>query len=99
MHLDLVACVEKMMPPACRVVLLGDGEFDGLQLRQVCKSLQWEFVLRTSVDHKVDCGGEMAPLGSLRPPTGSESVFLEDACDGDHAIYWLGKGYENPFCC
>jgi len=96
LHLDLVACVEKIIPSGCRVVFLGDGEFDGLKLRNACKSLKWEFVLRTSVDRKVDCGGEIAQLGSLSPPPGSEIVFLEDACDGDNAIYWLGKGYKKP---
>jgi len=96
MHLDLVAVVEKIIPVDCRIVFLGDGEFDGLKLRQCCKKLKWEFVLRTSVDRKVDCGGEVAHLGSLSPPPGSETVFLKDACDGDNAIYWLGKGYENP---
>ena len=96
MHLDLVAVVKKIIPPSCRAVFLGDGEFDGLKLRQACKSLKWEFVFRTSVDRKVDCGGEMAQLGSLSPLPGSEIVFLEDACDGDNAIYWLGKGYEDP---
>ena len=89
MHLDLVAVVKKIIPPSCRAVFLGDGEFDGLKLRQACKSLKWEFVLRTSVDRKVDCGGEMAQLGLLSPLPGSEIVFLEDACDGDNAIYCL----------
>lgn len=75
-HLDLIACVEKIMPPGCRVVLLGDREFDGLKLREACKALQWEFVLRTSTDGKVDCGGELADLGSLHPVEGSQTVFF-----------------------
>jgi len=96
MHVDLVVLAQTIMPPGCRAVLLGDGEFDGLKLRRACKSFKWEFVLRTSVDRKVDCGGDLAQLGSLSPPPGSEIVFLEDACDGDNAIYWLGKGHKDP---
>ena len=53
MHLDLVAVVKKIIPSSCRAVFLGDGEFDGLNLRQACKNLKWEFVLRTSVDRKM----------------------------------------------
>jgi len=36
LHLDLVACVEKIIPSGCRVVFLGDGEFDGFKLRLNC---------------------------------------------------------------
>jgi hypothetical protein len=100
MHLDLVAYVQQLLPECipelCRVVFLGDGEFDGLKLRTVCKENNWEFVLRTSKDKKVDCGGEIAQIKALCPSEGEEIVFLEDACEGDNAIYWHGKGHEDP---
>lgn len=96
MHLDLAAHVHQLLPGGCRVVFLGDGEFDGLKLRTACKNYGWEFVLRTSTDRKVDCGGELAQLKSLCPHEGEEIVFLEDACDGDNAISWLGKGHKDP---
>ena len=35
-------------------------------------------------------------MGSLSPFPGSEIVFWEDACDGDNAVYWLGKGHQEP---
>lgn len=96
MHLDLVAYVQQLLPESCRVVFLGDGEFDGLKLRTACKSNGWEFVLRTAKDRKVDCGGEIAQIKTLYPLKGEEIVFLESACDGDNAIYWHGKGYKDP---
>ncbi len=96
MHLDLVGYVQQLLPESCRVVFLGDGEFDGLKLRTTCKSNGWEFVLRTAKDRKVDCGDEIAQIKALCPLKGEEIVFLEDACEGDNAIFWHGKGYKDP---
>lgn len=96
LHLELLAVVQKVLPSKGRVVLLGDGEFDGSRLRQACKDHNWEFVLRTSLDRQVDCGGEIANLGDLHPADLSEVVFVQDACGGDNAVLWLGKGYSKP---
>lgn len=95
-HLDLIQQVHALFGQDQRVVLLGDGEFDGSKLRAWCNKQHWEFVLRTSKDHQVDCGGEIAPLGSLYPAQGQEIVFLPDATKGDHAIIWQGKGHLTP---
>ena len=70
-------------PRPYRVVLLGDGEFDGEQLRTTCKEAKWEFVLRTSVDRQIDCSnGEIARMDTLEPLEGEEIVFVPDACQG-----------------
>lgn len=96
-HLDLLALTQGILPrTACRVVLLGDGEFDGERLRSQCKAWKWEFVLRTSLGRKVDCGGEAAQLGRLCPGKGQQSVFLEGACQGDNAVLWWAKDFEHP---
>ena len=99
LHLELLAGIHEIvsiLPKTCRIVLLGDGEFDGLRLRQRCKTLGWEFVLRTSCDKKIDCGSEMGHLGSLYPDCSVEIVFVEDACEGDNAIFWQAKEYDSP---
>lgn len=95
-HLDLIKYVEQLLPESCRVVFLGDGEFDGSKLRSACKKYGWEFVLRTSKDRKVDCGGEIVQINTVCPFLGERMVFLEDACEGDNAICWHGKGYDAP---
>lgn len=95
-HLDLVQQIQGLFAPNQRVILLGDGEFDGSKLRAWCNKHHWEFVLRTSKDHQVDCGGEIAPLARLYPHKGHQIVFLEDASQGDHAIIWRGKGHADP---
>jgi hypothetical protein len=96
-HLDLLSMAYGILPhDTCRVVLLGDGEFDGERLRRQCREWGWEFVLRTSLDRKVDCGGESAHLGTLCPARGEQCVFLYDACQGDNAVLWWSKDFEHP---
>jgi hypothetical protein len=95
-HVELIQMTQKIIPAGSNVILLGDGEFDGARLRKLCKDLKWEFVLRTSLDRKVDCGGEMAQLGKVCPGEGEQIVFIEDACQGDNAIIWWQKHFESP---
>lgn len=96
MHLDLLRALLPIVPEGCRKVFLGDGEFDGRQLRQWCAKQGWEFVVRTACDRVVDCGGETARMDSLCPPKGARTVFLSDAVPGANAVCWHGKGFENP---
>jgi hypothetical protein len=96
MHLDLAKYLHQLVPNRGRIVFLGDGEFDGQKLRSLFKDFSWEFVLRTSKDRKIDCGGELAQLQTVVPPEGEEIFFIEDACDGDNAVYWHSKGYKDP---
>lgn len=95
-HIELVSSAALLLPGGCRVVLLGDGEFDGHKLRDCCRAMSWEFVLRTSMDALVDCGGETAHIGRLCPEPGHQHVFLPRACQGDNAVLWWGQGYERP---
>jgi hypothetical protein len=96
LHVELIGKVATILPDNCRKVLLGDGEFDGLRLRNACKSMNWEFVLRTSKDRKIDDGVEVMKLGELYPNDNEEIVFVQDACNGDNAILWKGTAYRDP---
>lgn len=82
----------------CRIVLLGDGEFDGTKLRSYCEDQGWEYVLRTSLDRQVDFGtGESGRIDQLLLMLHDrEMIFLEYACNASHAIMWKGKGFEQP---
>jgi len=47
-HIELIQRVREMIPEVPRVVLLGDGEFDGVDLQSIVNHCDWEYVLRTS---------------------------------------------------
>jgi Transposase DDE domain len=96
MHLDVLNMLLPAIPPDCRVVLLGDGEFDGAQLLRWCTGHQWEFVLRTSCDRQVDFGDEKGRIDALSMPKGHKSLFLPSALPGINAVFWHEKRFENP---
>lgn len=96
MHLDLLNMLLPAVPAGCRVVLLGDGEFDGEGLCAWCAGHNWEFVLRTACDRLVDCGGETARIDTLCLPKGHSSLFVPDALSGINAVYWHEKRFEKP---
>lgn len=100
-HIKLLELAQSILPSVSehpyRVVVLGDGEFDGEQLRAACKEAKWEFVLRTAIDRQIDCGnGEMARIDTLEPFEGEEIVFVLKACQGDNAVWWHAKGFDDP---
>jgi hypothetical protein len=57
-HIDLMRKVERLVPEGARVVLLGDGEFDGVDLQALVNRCKWEYVLRTSKTTTLSWEGE-----------------------------------------
>jgi hypothetical protein len=47
-HLDLLAELQHILPENCRMVFLGDGEFDGIQLQAALQTKGWRYVCRTA---------------------------------------------------
>lgn len=99
LHTDLVSQFHQFFHPQqpCRIVLLGDGEFDGSLLRNFCQRQHWEYVLRTSVDRQIDFNGELGRIDTLLPLLQrQESIFIQHACLGSHAVFWKGKNFQDP---
>jgi hypothetical protein len=94
MHIDLLKMVARICPDGCRIVLLGDGEFDGQSLQQWCVDNHWAFVVRTSSDRLIDFGDEVARFDSLQ--TTRSICFIPGALALANAVYWRGKGYSKP---
>lgn len=94
MHTDLLNMIALICPAGCRVVLLGDGEFDGQGLQQWCVANNWLFVVRTSSDRLIDFDGEVARFDTMR--TTHRIYFIAGALPLANAVYWLEKGYTKP---
>jgi hypothetical protein len=94
MHIDLLKMIAQICPSGCRVVLLGDGEFDGQGLQQWCITNKWLFVVRTSSDRLIDFDGEVARFDTMR--TTRSIYFIEGALPLANAVYWLEKGHPKP---
>jgi hypothetical protein len=93
-HTDLLKMVARICPTGCRIVLLGDGEFDGQGLRQWCCDNDWSFVVRTSSDRLIDFDGDVARFDSIQ--TTQRICFIEGALPLANAVYGRGKGYSKP---
>lgn len=94
MHTDLLQMIAPVCPTGCRIVLLGDGEFDGQALQQWCLNNNWVFVVRTSSDRLIDFGDEVARFDSIR--TTHSIYFIQNALPTANAVYWRGKRYAKP---
>ena len=47
LHIALMEQVQELIPPGARVVVLGDGEFDGINLQRTLHEAGWFYVCRT----------------------------------------------------
>lgn len=97
-HIDLINQIVNIIPKECRIVLLGDGEFDGKRLRERLENLSWEYVLRTSKDRKVAVGCDeycqFEQVGLIDDHQGL--TFLPNACESTNAVFWWEKGFDEP---
>ena len=110
MHLDVVnqvaTLLDSIIECPCRVILLGDGEFDGNELQQACLGYGWEYVLKTGKDTLLADNPQMQDacfFGHIAPPGRQSSLFLpqmyitKEAFGPVNILYWHNKArYEKP---
>jgi len=101
MHLELLEQVHPLIPQGAEVVLVGDGEFDGIDLQGRLETYGWKYVLRTAKNtvlqqahsHPFSCE-------SLDPPYGSysfaDAFFTQEGYGPVRVIAWWGEGYDEP---
>ena len=109
MHIELIAKVAELfndiISTDCRIILLGDGEFDGKQLQQTCLDHQWDYVLKTAKDTLIADNPQMenpSAFGHISPPHGEQYLMLHDmyiTSEGFgpvNLLYWHDKNYQHP---
>jgi len=100
-HRYLLQELSSVVPPSCRVIVVGDGEFDGCDLQSDVVELGWDYVLKTGKGSKVNTSTEdNFKLGSLKTAKGSEYFFesLEFTAKRwmTNLLIWHGKEYVEP---
>lgn len=73
MHLALLEQVQPLIPAGAEVVLVGDGEFDGIELQGWAESYGWKYVLRTAKNTCLRQGDTPFTCQDLKPRYGSYS--------------------------
>jgi hypothetical protein len=64
-HRALLAQVQTIMPTETPVILVGDGEFDGVELQAQITQFGWQYVCRTALTTLVWVDGERFPVQDL----------------------------------
>lgn len=80
LHIALVKLIRECLPEGARVVLLGDGEFDGTLLQKTLNDMGWSYVCRTAVSTVVTWEGDTFRLdvvGSCSKP--GRLIALQEA--------------------
>lgn len=64
-HVALVKQVQQLLPDGASVVLLGDGECDGIALQQTLEKAGWSYVCRTAMSTTVSWRGDRFRLETV----------------------------------
>lgn len=103
LHIDLIKQVEQMIPKNTPVVVLGDGEFDGVHFQETVAGFGWKYVCRTGpniscfwdgVEFKLgDLGEHIEPDYTIDLP---HILFTHEQYGPVTVICWWAKGYKDP---
>ena len=102
-HVDLMIKVQALIPEGAQVVLLGDGEFDGINLQAVISHWQWSYVCRTAKSTILYWEGEPFRFDDMIPhcERGDDFVapgvlFTRKKYGPVNAITWWRKDCKEP---
>lgn len=100
-HLWLIDQLQPFLPQGVKVVFLGDGEFDGVDLQQHLTDLGWQYVCRTAKNTIFWQEGQSFSLGQqpLRPgqcATYDQVGFSLQGYGPVQLIARWDKGYRQP---
>ncbi len=66
MHIELMEAVQTIIPKDTKMVVLGDGEFDGAQWLKLLEKYHWHYSCRTAKTSKCYEDGEAFNLHKSR---------------------------------
>lgn len=102
-HIELLNSVKEMIPEGKRVVLLGDGEFDGIDLQGAVEKFGWKHVCRTGKNIKLflegyefQCGDVIPSLKSGKCIEMHNILFTKEKYGPVLVVFYWRKGCEEP---
>ena len=103
LHIALIEQVQALITPGVRVVVLGDGEFDGIALQHTLQEAGWSYVCRTGSNVTASWAGMTFRLETVRwciqPGTLVEfpkASVTRDAYGPVLLLCCWAKGYKDP---
>ncbi len=99
-HIALLEQFQALVPADTQVILLGDGEFDSVELLRYLDRQNWQYVCRTAKDSWVCSEGEWIQLADYAYPeqcSGWQAAgFTAQAYGPVTVVVWWEKGYPHP---
>jgi len=100
-HRDLLQSLSELVPESCRVVITGDGEFDGCDWQQDILDLNWDYVLRTGKNAVItEENWDEVKAGNICIEQGThlffENIEFTKKKQLTNLFIWHGKGHEKP---
>jgi hypothetical protein len=77
LHCGLIERVQAVIPSTATVVVLGDGEFDGVELQATIRAARWDYVCRTGSNITIYAHDQVFTVGDL-PIARGKSVAIAD---------------------
>jgi hypothetical protein len=99
-HISLLRRLQALLPAEADVIVLGDGEFDSIELQRYLTHQGWHYVCRTAKDTWVCSEGAWLQLDEYAWPDlclGLQQVaFSEQAYGPVTVVLWWDKAYPAP---
>ncbi len=102
-HVELMKKVRQLVPEGAKVTLIGDGEFDGVNLQAIISHWQWSYVCRTAKSTILYWEGEPFRFDDMIPhcERGEDFfapgvLFTREKYGPVNAITWWRKDCKEP---
>ncbi len=100
-HVDLLGQLQELLPADALVVVLGDGEFDGVALQTFVTQAGWDYVCRTAKSTQVYLEGTWQALAEIDVWPGSclpleEVLFTQRGYGPVLVILWWDRRCAEP---
>jgi len=100
-HQKLLGELADLVPKTCRVIIAGDGEFDGCSWQSDILELGWDYVLRTGKNVQItEEQGDTFKAGFVKLNAGEQLFFEEVGFTQKgfetNLFIWHGKGHKAP---
>lgn len=100
-HIELIKTVQDILPPDREVIVLGDGEFDGVNWLAAMESKGWRYVCRTAKDSIFYENDDDFKLQDICPARGCCTgigglQYTANRYGPVMAVAWWGKHYQEP---
>lgn len=102
LHVQLLMKLRVIIPSDTQVILVGDGEFDGVEWQEAIRNNQWGYVLRTSKNSILIEDGEEFSFKQLGTYPGHEYLsipqvhFTRKTFGPVHAVLLWKQKYKDP---